>query len=273
VRLAALTLSAFLAAGVLGADTTGLREAVRKAADYHRRGLYADAETAVAEALALLENKGGPPDFDIAASLNDLAALAYAQGQLDRAEQLFQRSREAYETLVGPEDTRLAGVLYNLAGVFVEQGRYAQAEPLYRASLLGAASWNNLGFLYLQQRKYEEAASWLEKALAVWEKSDTPYAAVALNNLAMLRRLQGSYDTAESLYKRALAVEEKVFGPDHPEGATTLMSLAALYRATGKGGLAIETYRQALAVLEKTLGAQDPLVIEVQAQLNELTRK
>src|SRR6266446_6823783 len=52
-----------------------------------------------------------------------------------RAEQLFQRSREAYEALAGPDDTRLASVLYNLAGVCMEQGRYAQAESLYRRSL------------------------------------------------------------------------------------------------------------------------------------------
>ena len=287
-RLATLALSAFLAAGSLAADTIRVTEVVRKAVDYHRQGLYREAEGAAAEALSMLENRGGSLDFEVAASYNELASLAYAQGELDRAEQLFQRSREAYQTLARPDDTRLASVLYNLAGVYVERGSYTQAEQLYRSSLairekvLGARHpmvaevWNNLGFLYLCQGRHQEAEGWLGKALEVWgERSTgsnaTAYAAVAMNNLALLRRRQGSLDTAESLYKRALAVEEKVFGVDHPEVAATLMNLAALYRTRGRGGEATETYRRALAMLEKTLGAQDPLAIETREQLSELT--
>ncbi len=285
-RLATLTLSALLATGSLRADTNRLTEVVRRAVDYHRQGLQAEAEKAAAEALSMLDSSGGP-GFDGAAGLNDLASLAYAQGDLGRAAQLFQRSREAYLALAGPDDTRLASVLYNLAGVYVEQGRYSEAEPLYRGSLeirereLGAGHplvaevWNNLGLLYLHQRKYKEAESWLGKALELWEQSAgsnaAAYSAVALNNLALLSRLQGGSDTAESLYKRAVAVEEKVFGREHPEVAATLMSLAALERAKGNSRQATETYSQALAVLENKLGAQDPLAVEARQQLRELT--
>jgi tetratricopeptide (TPR) repeat protein len=285
--LAVLSLSAFWAAGSLSADTIRMTEIVRRAVDYHRQGRYPEAETAAAEALSRLASTGGSLDFDGAAGLNDLATLAYAQGELDRAEQLFQRSREAYQALAAPDDPRLASVLYNLAGVWVERGKYEQAEPLYRTALaiwdkaFGAGHarqaevWNNLGFLYLQQGRYKEAESWLGKALVVWERGTGPsaavYAAVALSNLAMLRRVQGGFDAAESRYKQALALEEKSFGPDHPEVAATLMSLGALHRAQGKSRLAIERYRRALAVLEKTVGAQDPLAIETREQLKELT--
>src|SRR5713226_5312711 len=89
-RLASLALATLLAAGSLRADIR-VTEAVRKAADYHRQGLYRQAENAAAEALSLLNNGRGSPDFDAAAGLNDLGSLAYAQGQLDRAEQLFER--------------------------------------------------------------------------------------------------------------------------------------------------------------------------------------
>ena len=96
-RLAFLTLSIFLAAASLGADTNGLAEAVRKAGEYYRQGLHREAEKAAAEALSILEDNRGAQDFDMAASLNNLGSLVYAQGDLDRAEQLFQRSREAYQ--------------------------------------------------------------------------------------------------------------------------------------------------------------------------------
>jgi tetratricopeptide (TPR) repeat protein len=279
-------LSAFVLTGILLGDSTGLSEAVQKAVEYSRQGRNQEAEKASADALSLLEKSPGPLNFDLAANLNTLATLAYARGELNRAAELFERSRDVYLGLVSPDDVRLASILYNLAGVYVEQGSYAQAVPLYRRSIeirekrfgtgdrLVAEVWNNLGFLFLQQGKYKEAESWLEKALALWENatgSDVAYAAIALNNLAMVRRLQGNIDDSESLYKRALAVEEKVFGRDHPELATTTMSLGALQRASGKSDKAMETYRQALTVLEKTVGPQDPLWIEAREQLNELS--
>lgn len=285
--LAILSLWAFWAAGSWSADTIRISEVVRRAVDYQRQGLHREAESAAAEALSMLDRSRSSLDFDGAAGLNDLATLAYAQGELDRAEQLFERSRKAYQALTGPDDPRPASVLYNLAGVYVERGRYEQAEPLYRTSLaiwdkaFGAGHprqaevWNNLGFLYLQQGRHKEAEAWLGKALVAWEKGTGPsaavHSAVALSNLAMLRRVQGGFDAAESRYKQALAVEEKTFGPDHPEVAATLMSLAALYRAQGRSRVAIETYRRALAVLEKTVGPQDPLAIETRERLNELT--
>ena len=284
-KLARLCLAAFLVGELLGAETSTFAAAVRKAADYSRRGQQQEARKAAAEALAMLQSGSGPPDFQTAAGLNDLAALAYAQGDLTRAEQLFERSRRAYDALIAQDDLRLASVLFNLAGIYVEQGKYPQAEPLYRQSLAireklrGAADplvaevFNDLGFLFLQQQKYKEAQSWLERALAIWENSagtDLAYAAIALNNLALLHRREGRLDAAESSYRRALEVEEKVFGGDHPELATTWMNLAALYRARGARENAATAYRRALATLEKSLGAQDPLAVETRDRLREL---
>ncbi|MGH9718653.1 MAG: tetratricopeptide repeat protein [Bryobacteraceae bacterium] len=283
-RLAGLVLLALLGSACLRADANRIREVAGKAVDYQRQGLYQEAERATAEALSLLEEHGSSLDFDVAAGLNDLGSLAYAQGELQRAQELFERSREVYRVLVRPDDTRLATVLYNLAGVYLEQGRYAQAEPLYRSSLeirekafgsghpLAAEVWNNLGFLYLHQGKYKEAESWISKALEVWEKSagSDAYAAVALSNLALLRSRQGSFDAAESLYQRAAAMEEATFGRDHPEVASTLMNLAALDRARGKREQAMGTYRKALAIFEAKLGAQDPLAIETRQQISQL---
>jgi len=273
-----------LASAGAGADTNRFTQAVRQAADYSRKGLQREAEAAAAEALSILEGTRGTPHFDVAAGLNTLSSLAYAQGDLERAEELCRRSRQEYEAVAGPEDLRLATVLFNLAGVYVEQRKYTQALPLYRSVLamrekalssadpLLAEVWNDLGFLSLHLGRYKEAETWLGKAVEVWEKTrgSEAYSAVALSNLALLRRLEGSFAVAEFLYTRALAIEESVFGRDHPEVATTLTSLAALYRARGDGGRAVETYQRALAALEKSLGVEDPLSVEVRQQLSEL---
>ena len=127
-------------------------------------------------------------------------------------------------------------------------------------------------FVSLRKGNFKEAETWLEKALAVWEKSagSQAYAAVAMNNLALLRKLEGSSDKAENLYKQALAIEEKAFGREHPEVATTLMSLAALYRTQAKREQAVAMYKSAVALLEKTVGSQAPLAIEAREQLSGL---
>ncbi len=271
------------AAIIASAASDQLVEAVRTAGDLYRQGKQEEASKAVAQALVLLAGRTQQPDFDVASSLNNLGALLYAQGDSDRAEQLFLRSRDAYVLLAGPGDTRLATILYNLAGIYVEKGRYTDAEPLYREAMairertfgpshpIVAEVWNALGFLLLQQKKLGEAEIWLQKAANVWQTAagSEAFAAVALNNLAYVRRLQGNAGQAESLYKQAIAAEEANFGDDHPEIATTLMNLAALHRSRGDSAQATATYRRALDILARTVGAQDPLAIEIRSRLAE----
>ena len=278
-KLALFVLPALLQA----AESNRLLEAVRKAGDLYRQGRQAEADRAAAEAIGLIESRRDPPDFAVASSFNNLGALVYARGDLERAERFFARSRDTYLSLAGSSDPRLATALYNLAGVYVEKGSDAEAEPLYRQALaireqtLGPADpllaevWNDLGFLCLHQRRYREAATWLEKAADLWGSSagSEAFAGVALANLALVRRLEGNFAESESLYKRALAAEETKFGEDHPEIATTLLSLAALDRAQGNGDKALDADRRALVLLEKTLGEKDPIAIEIRARVGE----
>ncbi|HEY7617954.1 MAG TPA: tetratricopeptide repeat protein, partial [Terriglobales bacterium] len=133
MTLATLAFSTLLAVGALSADVSRVTELVRKAGDYYKQGLNQQGEKAADEALSILDNSRGSQDPAAAASLNDLAALAYAQGDLEKAEQLFQRSRAAWQALAGPDDLRLATTLYNLGGVHLEQGRYKEAETLFRS--------------------------------------------------------------------------------------------------------------------------------------------
>src|SRR5207249_10865397 len=100
-------LAAVLACGFLFADTGRIAEAVREAGDDYRQGKHAEAEKATAEALSLIDGRRGSPDFEVAECLNTIGALVYSLGDLDRAEQLFQRSRQGYAALVGQDDPRL----------------------------------------------------------------------------------------------------------------------------------------------------------------------
>ena len=59
---------------------------------YNNQGRYADAEPLYKRALAICEKALGPDHPDVAASLNDLAALYSKQGRYADAEPLIKRA-------------------------------------------------------------------------------------------------------------------------------------------------------------------------------------
>ena len=59
---------------------------------YHPLGRYAEAEPLFQRALAIVEKALGPEHTNVAARLNNLAALYDAQGRYAEAEPLYQRA-------------------------------------------------------------------------------------------------------------------------------------------------------------------------------------
>ena len=169
----------------------------------------------------------GPEHPDTATSLNDLAALLQAQGDLAGARPLYERALAIREKALGPEHPDTATSLNNLALLLQAQGDLAGARPLY------------------------------ERALAICEKAlgpEHPETATSLNNLAVLLQAQGDLAGARPLFERALAIREKALGPEHPETATSLNNLAMLLQAQGDSRAARPLLERALAIGEKTLG-------------------
>jgi tetratricopeptide (TPR) repeat protein len=204
---------------------------------------WQQAQTVLEEAAKIFEQVGNQAGFS--RTLNNLAALYYAQGKYEQAEPLYQRALTIWEKQLGPEHSDTATSLNNLAELYRTQGKYEQAEPLYQRALaiwekqLGpehpdtATSLNNLAGLYDAQGKYEQAEPLYQRALAIYEKQlgpEHPYTATSLNNLAGLYRTQGKYEQAEPLYQRALAIYEKQLGPEHPDTTTVRENYYALVR-------------------------------------------
>jgi tetratricopeptide (TPR) repeat protein len=124
-----------------------------------------------------------------------------------------------------------------------------------------ATSLNNLGRLYKDQGKYDEALPFVKRALASRERTlgtNHPDVAISLNNLGLLYYDQGKYDEALPVYQRALAIYEGASGPNHPHVAIILNNLARLYYNQGKYDEALPLYQRALAIRERAFGPDHP---------------
>ena len=96
---------------------------------------------------------------------------------------------------------------------------------------------NNLALLCQKTGRPEEAISWLERALPIWEKAlgpGHPNIARALTNLAGIYGLSGRLAEAAPLFRRALSVAENALGPESPLAGTVLSEYAVLLRKLGR---------------------------------------
>ena len=102
-----------------------------------------------------------------------------------------------------------------------------------KLSLALAHSLNNLGILYCQQEKYNQAEPLFKQSLALGQEllgENHLDVASSLNNLAEMYSSQRRYEEAEPLFKQALAMRQKLLGDHHSDVAFSLNNLAKLYR-------------------------------------------
>lgn len=155
-----------------------------RAADLSRRAAQqrnaGDIDAALAlqtEALAIRERILGPNHPDVAATLNNLAALYAARDQYAAAEPLLVRALTIREQTLGADAPLTAQSMSNLALLYAAEGRYADAEPLH------------------------------QRAVAVFEAGSEPAAlATALENYAAMLADMGRGEEAERLDAKARAL-------------------------------------------------------------------
>ncbi|MEH2151404.1 tetratricopeptide repeat-containing protein, partial [Nostoc sp.] len=101
----------------------------------YNEGKYSEAIPLAERELAIRKQILGEEHPDVAASLNNLAALYYAQRRDADAEPLFRQALEMRKRLLGEEHPDVAQSLNQLATLYNRQGRDADAEPLFRQAL------------------------------------------------------------------------------------------------------------------------------------------
>lgn len=175
-------------------------------------------------AQAVQSQTAEPETLEVAASLHKRGLAEQEKGELQKAQQDFQKALAIREKLA-PDSIDLAATLSRLGGI----------------------QWQ-LGHL-------EDSEKYFQRVLAIHRKQgpDTRSVAETLLSLGVVAWTGGNLQTAEDYFHRALEIQQ-LLAPGSLEMAATLNNLANVIRDRGDLVKAEQQFQQALAIYEKFPG-------------------
>ena len=222
------------------------------ARSYEESGRTADAEKAFQQAVALR-----PEDWT---GHNKLGAFYHRHGKYSQAISEYQEALK-----LTPDNSE---VYSNLGSAYVDEGS-AKSMPLAEQALRksielspGYPAYANLGMLFMQERRYADAAGALEQALKI-NSNDF----MVWNNLMVAYAGKGEPDKAVAARRKAESLAEKVVQLK-PRDVTALSTLASLYAADKMNEKAMTMISTSLA-----LAPDDPNVLANVGEAYELMGK
>lgn len=194
---------------------------------YLLQGRGTEAEILFKKSREILDQDGRRIGPDMARSLNGLASLCQAQGDLNQAEAFYSEAAHIYSlhTKYGQAAKRkMATILFNLGDVAKTKGEYAKASSAYRDSLacceksgdssglLALNVMSSLGDTYCRWGKPARSISCYEAALGMVRRDggqESLAAALIERKLGDLQLERGHISQAEKNYERAITVMER----------------------------------------------------------------
>ena len=172
-----------------------------------RQKKHDDAERLFRRSLQIRETALGPDHASLVQTVNGLAAVCYARGDIDAAEPLFQRALSITERRLGAQHPDIVTSLNSLARIAFKRNDYGAAGPL------------------------------LERLLVMKESTvgpDHPESAPILGSLVKVRCAEGALDEAERLARRVVTIREAEQPPSEMALAAALELLADVLGRLGK---------------------------------------
>jgi tetratricopeptide (TPR) repeat protein len=228
----------------------------------YRSGDYDDALVTARRALDLAENgqAAGVGVLRLASSLNTLALVHQAQGNLAEAQDLLERALAVSAPALPAGHPNVAALRANLAGL-QEAVRQREVEQVVQR----AQALNEQGLAHHERGEYEQAAAFYEEALPVVEQrfgADSAEAARVLASLADTHAARKAYPRAEALYRQALDIYARQDSETVARGSA-LNALAVVHYLQRQYGKAEPLFRESLSALEAAFGTEHPELLPV----------
>jgi len=227
---------------------------------YHLMGRFADALRYYGSALDVSQSSGYSLR-DRAFTYQGIGAVYSSLGDLDKALENYSEALRIFEEL---EDHRGLGLCYAMIGsVRISQRKYEIAESYFLSGIQfleesghrsdQAFVYINLGYLYKQLGKKEQALSSLQQALQMSEQMGNELL-VTLASLHLGDTLLAAGDSVSALSYYEIA-RDKILVMGSPfEAARVYTRIGQVYESNNQAHEAQEAYRQAIGFLEDTRG-------------------
>jgi len=214
-----------------------------------------------------------------------LGNLYLSKGNLNNAEECYDKSLKIHEDLFGDKHADVATSFNKLGILYYNMGNISKAEEFYlkalriRLMVFGenhsevASSLNNLAQLNFHQGNYPEAEGMYLKSLKVFQNlfgENHSKVAISYNNLGLLYDHMGDLAKAEQFYLHCLKIRQNLFTEDHSEVATLYNNLGVLYDNMEQPEKSEEFYLKALNILMNIFGENSLDVADLHNNLGVL---
>ncbi|KAE8396415.1 hypothetical protein BDV23DRAFT_192206 [Aspergillus alliaceus] len=181
------------------------------------------AQSLYQRAFAIRISAFGPDHFSTLALFNNLGNVFSRTGNLKDAEAFYKQALKGRESLLGAKHPYTLATVNNLGNLYLHQGLTDRAEGLYRRALQGRQ--NILGNQHLLTlARYKDAEDMYKMSLC----------GPTINNLGNLYCDLQRWEEAERMYERALSGRNLLLGPAHPSTLATFNNLKNLLLYQGR---------------------------------------
>ena len=248
--------------------------------------------------LELLQKAKGDK-IDSPEGFQGLAVLMFDQGAFERAEGLYRKAGEGWSRRCGSDYWQTRRAYHDLGLAYRTLGKYDKTEALWKRLLddcfrtegtaLTQGSCrllDDLGRLFTMTKRYEEAETNFQKALAGREDHvrngvrgapGEPLtfdpelgAADTCRQYGILKRAQGKVEDAEALHRRSLNIFKRMLGPNHTWTLLSIADLGDISLARGQLEAAEGLFMSALGGMEEHLGKSHNYTVKIYQDLGEL---
>jgi putative nucleotidyltransferase with HDIG domain len=194
----------------------------------------------------------------VARALNGLAILNQVHGEVERAESNYLKAREfaliAHDELVAADISQNLGTLSSIRGdLRAALDHYSAGLDLYErlSHQRGIALvLNNIGMLHIDLEEFDDASTFLERALAVCRANDDVMTEEIVHiNRTELFVQRGELERARESCDEAFEIASRL--DDNRNKAEALKFYGVIYRESEKPHLADIHLRQAIAISSK----------------------
>ena len=157
---------------------------------------------------------------------------------------------------------------HRLGSLMIQLKKLDQAEILYQSLLREitdqydkAYCFHQLGIVYIEEAKYEEALKCNHKSLEIKKKrlpTDHPSLTTSYNSIGVVYRILGEYAKALEYYHKSLEIMKKRLPVDHPDLATIYNNIGLLYNRMGEYSKALKYHHESLEIEKRSLPVDHP---------------